>query len=518
MRGMAGVLPKLDFSVISGDAVSSCQWREVSVLFSSSYGYYSDLSPRRAGERIRLGPGYYERSYATPDYHVAFCRDGDALVAEAIYREVETERGRVAFVVQLVVAEAYRRRGIASTLLHAVWGFTNYYAWGIVTSNAFTVESLESATFRRANAVRISERAAWIRQEVLAGIPFLSEVAWTCDGSQSRIASGFYTARGEATDGARRVAGRLGSLEEGEEWLAVVFRDQEPDDFAAYQSVIDASSDFVAEAYRRMPQSAQPWAQEADAEIDEILRAIPELSTTARIADFGAGSGRHLASLRKRGFKNLVGIDMVTQRDADASVIVGDCRTWVSPDKCDLILCLYDVIGSYAEEEDNKAILRNIAANLKTDGRAAISVSSFAYLDQTKCAEIDFGNPEAAARAIFSLRPSRSMGTDGEFFDPNCLLVDTKRHLVCHKEQFASTSDSLPGEYLIRDRRFTLDEISRWASECGLTVTSHRFVRAGFAVDYAETDGKEILVITRKDATGKISDAFTALEASPRGG
>lgn len=493
--------PKLDFSVISGDAVSSCQWREVSALFSSAYGFYSERAPRRAGERIRLGSGYYERSYATPDYRVAFCRDGEALVAEAIYREVETERGRVAFVVQLVVVEAYRRRGIASTLLHAVWGFSDYYAWGIVTSNAFTVESLEAATFRRANAARISERAAWLRREVLSGIPFLSEVAWTCDGRQSRIASGFYTARGETTDGARRVAGRLGPLEEGEEWLAVVFRDQEPDDFAAYQAVIDASSDFVAEAYRRMPQSAQPWAHETDAEVDEILRAIPGLSPAARIADFGAGSGRHLTSLRKRGFRNLVGIDMARQRDADESVIVGDCRTWTSSDKFDVILCLYDVIGSYAEEEDNKAILRNIAANLKTGGHAVISVSNFAYLDRTKCVEVDLGDPESAAKAIFSLRPSRAMGTDGEFFDPNCLLVDVKRHLVCHKEQFASTANALPGEYLIRDRRFTLDEITRWASECGLAVTSHRFVRAGFAAGHAETDGKEILVITRKDVT-----------------
>lgn len=158
------------------------------------------------------------------------------------------------------------------------------------------------------------------------------------------------------------------------------------------------------------------------------------------------------------------------------------------------------VIGSYAEEEDNKTILRNIAANLKTGGRAVISVSNFAYLDRTKCAEVDFGDPEAAAKAIFALRPSRTMGTDGEFFDPNYLLVDVKRHLVCHKEQFASTTSALPGEYLIRNRRFTLDEIVRWASECGLTVTNHRFVRAGFAADYAESDGKEILVITRKDA------------------
>ena len=85
MCGMTDANPKLDFSVIGGDAVSSRQWREVSALFSSAYGFYSERAPQRAGERIRLGVGYYERSYATPDYRVAFCRDGEALVAEAIY-------------------------------------------------------------------------------------------------------------------------------------------------------------------------------------------------------------------------------------------------------------------------------------------------------------------------------------------------------------------------------------------------------------------------------------------------
>lgn len=323
----------LNFSVISGNKVTSCQWQEVSALFSSSYGFYSMCAPHRAGERIRLGAGYYARSYATPDYSVAFCRDGESLVAEA---------------------------------------------------------------------------------------------------------------------------------------------------------------------YRCMPQSEQPWACSAQSEIDEILRALPPLSSAALIADFGAGCGRHLKALRERGFLNLIGIDSVMQKDADKAVILGDCRTWCSPNKCDVILCLYDVIGSYADEEDNKAILRNIAANLKPSGYAVISVSNFAYLDRTRCMEIDFDDPTAAAKAIFSLRPSRIMATSGEFFDPDYLLVDTKRHLVCHKEQLLSSENSLHGEYLIRDKRFTLDEIIEWANECGLNVTSHRFVRAGFAVDYAESDGKEILVVTRK--------------------
>ena len=97
---------ELTFSVRGGDAVASAEWVEVSSLFSSEYGYYSAAAPQRAGGRIRLGEGYYRRSYATGDYRVAFCRDGSKLVAEAIYLERKTSRGTVALVVQLVVVSA----------------------------------------------------------------------------------------------------------------------------------------------------------------------------------------------------------------------------------------------------------------------------------------------------------------------------------------------------------------------------------------------------------------------------
>ena len=83
------------------------------------------------------------------------------------------------------------------------------------------------------------------------------------------------------------------------------------------------------------------------------------------------------------------------------------------------------------------------------------------------------------------------METTGEFFNPNFILLDDKRHVACRKEQYSAKS-GLPGEYLLCDRRFTADEICIWAESCGLIVAESRFVRAGFDAKFDATTGKEI--------------------------
>lgn len=218
---------ELTFSVRAGSEVSPAEWAEVSSLFSTEYGFYSKAAPRNAGERIRLSEGYYRRSYATGDYRVALCRDGEGLIAEAIYLERRTSRGMVALVVQLVVAADYRRRGVASTLLHSVWGFSDYCAWGIVSSNAYTIEALQGATFRKASPAVMAESADWLRSEVLDGVPFLAKAEWRLAAGESVAVTSFFTDRTQLSDSTESVRARLGELAEGEEWLAVVFRHQE---------------------------------------------------------------------------------------------------------------------------------------------------------------------------------------------------------------------------------------------------------------------------------------------------
>lgn len=490
------VKSELTFSVRVGDEVSSAEWAEVSSLFSSEYGYYSAAAPRKAGERIRLGADYYRRSYATGDYRVAFCRDGSRLVAETIYLERKTSCGTVAFVVQLVVAAEYRRRGVASTLLHAVWGFSDYFAWGIVSSNAHTIEALQGATFRKASPAEMAASATWLRDEVLSGIPFLAQVEWRLAERESVAVTAFYTARNQSDDSTAAVRAQLGALAEGEEWLAVVFRHQAPDDLSAYRSILAASDEIVRDAYRRMPQDEQAWAFKTADEVDVVLNAVPGLGKDSAIVDFGAGSGRHVAELRKRGYAQAIGIDFATE--PNAFVQSGDCRNWKSVKPVDLALCLYDVVGSFPDDAENEAVARNVASNLVDGGWAVFSVSNWDFLDRREIRKIDFDDEPSAVRLLFGLPPTNTMQETGEFFDRNCVLVDEKRRLVCHKERFPFGRGLPSGEFLIRDRRFAVDEISSWLAAAGLEVVQRRFVRAGFKVEHAVSTGKEILLFARK--------------------
>ena len=485
----------LTYSVRSGSALDGAEWTAVSDLFSSSYGFYSEKDPSgRAGRRIRLSPSYYRRSYANDAYQVAVCHAGEKLVAEAVFRVCDTSRGRAAFVVQLVVDEQYRRRGIAGTLLHAIWGFSDFYCWGIVTSNAFTVESLEGATFRRVYPSSMKENEAFVRSEILSGIGFLDMARWTVSDTESVIDSGFYTDRSSPSEATAALSARLGVLPEGAEWLAIIFREQPLDDFKAYRSLVLSSARFVAEAYARMPQDEQKWAAKADAEVAAILGWLPELPRTARIADLGAGSGRHVEALRSAGFTDLTAVDFASSAPC---VIREDVRSWRSSEPYDLILCLYDVIGSFPDDADNRAILASVSANLKPGGYAVLSVSNYEYVAGKGAGTVDLDDPVEATRKIFAFRPSQSMETTGEFFNPNFILLDDKRHVACRKEQFSAKS-GLPGEYLLCDRRFTADEIRIWAESCGLIVAESRFVRAGFDAKFDATTGKEILLITKK--------------------
>lgn len=490
--------PEYDFSVIHGNDLTKIVADELSALFSSSYGKWSLRSPFNPGKRIKLPPSYYLGNYAREPYRIAICRDRGRLVAQAIYIDKLTSRGKVSLVVQLVVDEKYRRQGIATALLHAIWGFSDYYAWGIVTSSPCTVEALEGATFRSCRADVISRRAAFIRKSVLAEIPFLREAKWTHDAWRSQVDSGFYTDRQAKPLARKRVESRLGRLPEGSEWLALAFRDQPLDHEDAYSQIVGCSGEFVSEAYRRMPQIRQGWARQTKREVDSILRWLPVADKkTFRICDFGAGSGRHMAEFIRRGYRLVEGVDFApTKESARNGVRKADCRTWRSKNKFNLILCLYDVIGSFPDNASNEAIVRNIVRHLAPGGHAVLSVSNVRFRKTAALPLLDGKDRSKFLRSIFRLRPSKVMSTTGEFFDRKTCARDSMGR-VYHKEQFSECESRLPGEYLVVDRRYTSGEIQKMLCAAGLKVVLRRFVRSGFKEGLSEMAGKEILVIAR---------------------
>ena len=216
----------LTYSVYPGSALGDADWAEVSELFSSSYGFYSAKDPSgRAWRRIRLSPSYYRRVYATDAYRVAVCREGEKLVAEAVFRVYETSQGQAVLVVQLVVDEQYRRRGIASNLLRKISGVADFFCLGVVTSNPFTVRALESATSRRVDLKAMMVHEAVIRNEILASVDFLQTAQWRISAAESVIDSGFYTDRSSASEVTEILSAQLGILPEGYEWLAFVFHE-----------------------------------------------------------------------------------------------------------------------------------------------------------------------------------------------------------------------------------------------------------------------------------------------------
>ena len=328
------------------------------------------------GGRIRLGAGYYLANYANPLFRVATCRAGSRLIAQAVYLECDTPRGKVSLVVQLVVDAEFRRQGVATTLLHAIWGFSDFYAWGIVTSSPCTVEALEAATFRRCNAGLISRRAAFVAREVLARVPFLASAPWRTDGSSSAVDSKFFTDRSTKPVARRRVERRLGRLAEGEEWLALTFRDQDLDLEDAYSQIVGCSGRFVAEAYRRQPQARQKWAAKAGEEMDNLLRWLPAVGKDTPVCDFGAGTGRHVAELRR---------------------------------------------------------------HLRKGGFAAISVANAGF-SSLRGTSVDSKNRRSLIKSIFRLAPSRTMATTGEFLSAKSVLRNRRAGLFYHKEQFSGDS------------------------------------------------------------------------------
>ena len=104
------------------------------------------------------------------------------------------------------------------------------------------------------------------------------------------------------------------------------------------------------------------------------------------------------------------------------------------------------------------------------------------------------------ANELLNLKASDIMEKTGNIFDPQYYLVDTKTHLVYRKEQF-KMGQNLPVELIVRDRRFTKDEIVSMCQEVGFSVIETKYTNAsGWKNEYDAKNkrAKEILLICKK--------------------
>jgi GNAT superfamily N-acetyltransferase len=129
---------------------------ECSSLFSDHYGVWSKESPYRSGERIRLSKGRIKKWLENPDSALYAARDCGKLVGYAIALRLRIERcGVVSWITQLVVHSDYRNQNVAKNILHSIWGFSDDFAWGLISASPYAVRALEKATRRRCDPARI---------------------------------------------------------------------------------------------------------------------------------------------------------------------------------------------------------------------------------------------------------------------------------------------------------------------------------------------------------------------------
>ncbi len=504
-----------DYRWISGDKVSPQQCEEMATLYSSHYGVWGPrgLNP---GRNVKLSAGKLRDWLAPSDSRVAVATECGKLVgyAIAVQRPIPG-RGVVSWVTQFVVEEAHRRRGVGRTLLFTIWQFSDHFAWGLVTANPYAIRALEKATRRRCLPNRIKEH-----QDLLAAFgadfaPYIGQARERkITSSESSINTNFPLDHSKLSEMLLNVAGpgrlwQLGPLEENWEWFAFTFHDQQqfPLSRPELEQMLSASDEVTKNAYSRMSQAsgAQGWSKHTPGEV-EFIREYCRVGPGDSILDFGCDRGRHTIALAETGLKT-VGVDYVesaieaaraqAKLQPGAELIVGDIRNIELGRTFDAAICLYDVVGSYVEHEQNALILENLQRHLRPGGRALISVMNF---DLTKSQCKNWFSISSEPDKLLALPPSNIMESTGNIFNPSFYLLDRETKIVYRKEQFIA-GDSLPCELLLRDKRFAKEEIEGLCRGAGLEVLWSRFVRAGSWRNHLARDdqrAKEILVLCEK--------------------
>lgn len=503
---------EIQYSTKSTLNMTDEELQECSNLFSSFYGKYSSASTRKPGEQIRMPVSYYRNNYCKPNFYVAQARVEGKLIGQAFYlRKDYTDKGYgiMTWVLQLVVNTNYRRRGIASTLLRSIWGFSDDYAWGLATTNPCTVKTLESATFRKCKPENISKHMRAIRT-IGADISFVKDAEYNVTKSASQIDTNFYVDNHEfiQDDSCER---QLGKLKPGHEWLAFTFCDQgiQHETYRKhFDDMVAFSEKKLKEAYSRMNMAVHNWTKGT---LNEI-KFIEQYGENENILDLGCGYGRHAIALAQKG-ANVTAVDFSERNIKEAKkkaeeglsdtskcvFICEDVRKYRDNKQYDKVICMYDVIGSFPEDNDNLEIVSTAYEQLKKNGFFILSVMNM-ELTEAIVPDKNVGKIQKEPDILRKLPPSKIMQSSGDIFEPKFLAIDTETGLVYRKEQF-SEDDGLSAEYVIRDKRYKMDEIIQILQSKGFKIVEKRYVRAGHfdeALKNTDNHAKEICIVAQK--------------------
>lgn len=488
---------------------------EMSHLYSNHYGYWGETH-QNSGERIQLSSSKLYQWIQSEHSYVATARKYGELLGYAIAikksKNKTDNKYLISWITQLVVHESYRKIGIGKTLLFSFWGFSNDYAWGIMSSNPYAIRALEKATYRRVQPAFMKKKEKSIIKFGIENVSYLEEdTEFVITSNNSKVNTKFPSNISKVNEKLANVTTEstpwlLGDIEEGWEWFAFTFNEQKKVKLTLeeVENMLSISEDIAYKAYSRMliEKESHFWAKHTNHEIDFIEKNC-NFSKEMKIADFGCGIGRHTIELANRGY-DIVGVDYSKSLLQKAKFgykenifIQGDCRNIQLENKFDAILCLYDVIGSFVDEEQNNLILKNIVLHLKPNGYVVLSVMNYELtLNQAK----HIFKLKDEPNKLLELAASSTMEESGNIFNPEYYMIDSDTNIVYRREQFIQGAD-LPQEFIVRDRRYSMAQIQAMCENVGLEVVKSNYVQAGkwnTSLDATNPKAKEILLVCRK--------------------
>ena len=509
----------IDYSCMPGPFLPKEDVEECSVLYSNHYGIWSDKSHRSPGEQIKMSPTFLKEWLCLKESIVYMARADGHLIGYAIAVTSKIKyHGAVSWVTQLVVQEEYRQKGVAKRLLFSIWSFSDHFAWGILSSNPFAVRALEKATRRRCIPAKIHKYSEKLFSFGVDNVSYVEqETEKEINDKASSINTKFFVDQSSLAEMISKATTPkapwlLGPLKEGWEWFAFTLNAQPQIKLSIEEvtQMIDVSDQITQEAYSRMPMDAysQKWMKNTPEEAQLVIKYC-HLNEGNTVLDLGCGHGRHSIALSKENIK-VTSVDYIKEFIENAknkvcnesanqiNFIVGDCRNINLEEKFDAVTCLYDVVGTYADNDQNFKILNTIASHLKDDGYALVSVMNFDY---TKHIAKHFFTLEKEPDKLLELAASQTMEKTGNIFNPDYFMIDEDTCVVYRKEQFKQARASLPAELIVRDRRFRKDDIEEMCERVGLKVLWSKFVNSGSwenAIPLHQNQAKEILLLCQK--------------------
>ena len=486
-------------------------------LFSENYGMWSQSAGATLrGRPIRLSPGKLRKLFVEkPNRYVAMMFLGDHLIGHVFYIRCESPWNasrKMTFVQQLVLDRQYRGNRLGLKMLQAVFGLSNDDAWGLYTSNPYTVRALEDATFRHVSVEKIKENLQKLRP-VLRDI-FENET-WLNSFREGCVDTNFRVSHDKNSDKIKKAYKDrpfpiTEPLREGEEYLAITFSSQPVDvEAAALRLFSETSWEILNDAYSKMNMASQKWAAFAKEEVEQLFSRGCVKSGDI-VLDLGCGIGRHAIELAKKGCV-VHGIDFSKRLIDEAKEAakglnnltfeVADILSLNIKGLYDVVLCVYDVIGSSIQPGVDDSIASSIRRALKNGGIAIVSVMN---LEMTRkyCRRGDntFSNMQNKEdfMKLIKLPPSPTMQNTGEIFKGQLLLLNPNTGVVYRKEQFENQND-MPREYVIADRRYTANGLCKLFRF--FKLEDIRYVRAGHWDERLPPDArhaKEVLGVFRK--------------------